>query len=74
MYEHVTHLLQGTLHNVHLSGYLGVDFKMQLAHAWDDGFFALCVKMHSKRWIFPGETVNTFGEFIQVILVIGEKS
>lgn len=41
---------------------------MQLAHAWDDGFFALCVKMHSERRIFPGETVNAFGEFIQIIL------
>lgn len=45
---------------------------MQLAHAWDDGFFALCVKMHSERRIFPGETVNAFGEFIQIILARGK--
>lgn len=41
---------------------------MQLAHAWDDGFFTLRVKMHSERRVFPGETVNAFGEFIQIIL------
>lgn len=46
---------------------------MQLAHARDDGFFALGVKMHSKRRIFSGETVNTFGEFIQVVLVKSKK-
>lgn len=41
---------------------------MQLAHARDDGFFAFCVKMDSKCWIFTGETVDAFGEFIHVIL------
>lgn len=53
---------------VYLTEYLGVDFQMQLAHAQDDGFFTLCVKMHSERRIFPRETVDTFGEFVQVIL------
>lgn len=57
------------MHEHPLTGYLGVNFKMQLAHAWDDGFFALCVKMYSERRILSGETVNTFGEFIQVVLV-----
>lgn len=51
-----------------LSEYLWVDFQMQLAHAWDDGFFALSVIMHSKRRVFSGETVDSFGEFIQVVL------
>lgn len=47
---------------------------MQLAHAWDDGFFALCVKMHSKCRIFTGETVDAFGEFIHVILQEAKKT
>lgn len=51
-----------------MTDYLGVDFQMQLSHARDDGFFALCVKMHPERWILSGETVDTFGEFVQVIL------
>lgn len=50
---------------------LRVDFQMQLSHAGDDGFFALRVKMHSKGWIFSGEPVNGFGEFILVILARG---
>lgn len=41
---------------------------MQLAHPRDDGFFALCVKVHSECRIFAGETVDAFGEFIHVIL------
>lgn len=41
---------------------------MQLAHAGDDGFFAFCIKMHSKCRILTGETVDAFGEFIHVIL------
>lgn len=51
-----------------LSEYLWVDFQMQLAHAWDDGFFALSVIMHSKRRVFSGKTVDSFREFIQVVL------
>lgn len=45
---------------------------MQLAHPRDDGFFALCVEMHSKCRIFTGETVDAFGEFIHVILQGGK--
>lgn len=45
---------------------------MQFAHPWDDGFFALCVEMHSKCRIFTGETVDAFGEFIHVILQGGK--
>lgn len=52
---------------------LRVDFQMQLAHAWDDSFFALCVKVHSKGWIFSGESVNGFGEFILIILAGGKE-
>lgn len=44
---------------------------MQFSHARDDGFFALCVKVDSKCWVFSGETVNAFGEFVQVILQEG---
>lgn len=48
--------------------YLRVDFQMQLAHPRDDGFFALRVEVHSERWIFAGEPVDAFGEFIHVVL------
>lgn len=48
--------------------YLRVDFQVQLTHPWDDGFFALCVIVNSESWIFSGEPVDTFGEFVQVIL------
>lgn len=51
-----------------MTRYLRVDFQMQLAHARDYGFFALWVIMNSERWILPGEAVDTFGEFVQVIL------
>lgn len=47
---------------------------MQLAHAGDDGFFAFCVKMHSKCRILTGETVDAFGEFIHVILQEAKKT
>lgn len=45
---------------------------MEFAHARDDGFFALCVKVHSKGRIFFGESVNSFGEFILIILARGK--
>lgn len=64
-YQDILYITRST----YLTGYLGVDFQMQLAHAWDDGFFALRVKMNSERRILSGETVNTFGEFIHVVLV-----
>lgn len=64
-YQDILYITRST----YLTGYLGVDFQMQLAHAWDDGFFALRVKMNSECRILSGETVNTFGEFIHVVLV-----
>lgn len=41
---------------------------MQLSHAWDDGFFALGVKMDSERRVLSGEAVQAFGEFVHVVL------
>lgn len=46
---------------------------MQLAHARDDGFFALCIKMDSECGVLPGETIDAFREFVHVILVIRLK-
>lgn len=53
--------------------YLGVDLQMQLAHAWDDGFFALGVKSYSESGVLSGETVDAFREFVQVVLVKRKK-
>lgn len=52
--------------------HLRVDFQVEFAHARDDGFSALCVKVHSKGRIFFGESVNSFGEFILIILARGK--
>lgn len=52
--------------------HLRVDFQVEFAHARDDGFSALCVKVHSKGRIFFGESVNSFGEFILIILAKGK--
>lgn len=48
--------------------YLGVDLQVQLSHAWDYGFLALCVKMHPESGVLSGEAADAFGELVCVVL------
>ena len=51
--------------------YLGIDIEMQLAHAGDDGLFALLVPLHPEGWILLCEPGDTFREIVNISLLDG---